>query len=118
MFQMDEPTSNPNYAWGWSLLALGIASLSAIINIGLLIHYEVTGGDSGDGFMLPLPLLTWLFLVLPACLVASIVTFVAFRKKASGRGMKLTRSLVVILIAAWVQPAVFFYTITFHARFP
>ena len=83
------------------MLALGIAGLSAIINIGLLIHYEVTGGDSGDGFMLPLPLLTWLFLVLPACLVASIVTLVAYRKNAlSARGMKLTRSLVVILIAA------------------
>ena len=101
------------------MLALSSASLSAIINIGLLIHYEVTGGDSGDGFMLPLPLLTWLFLVLPVCLVASIVTFVAFRTKAlAARGMKLTRSLVVILIAAWVQPAVFFYTITFHARYP
>ena len=129
---MDESTSNPNYPWGWSLLALGIAGVSAIINIVLLILYEVSGGDmmnqsleelmvalelAGDGFMIPLPVMTWIFLVLPTCLIAAVVTLVAFSKKgAAERGMKLTRSLVVIVIAAGVQPAVFFYTITFHAR--
>ena len=114
---MDESTSNPNYPWGWSLFALGIAGVSAIINIVLLIQYEVSGGDMGDGFMFPLPIMTWIFLVLPTCLIAAVVTLVAFCKKgAAKRGMKLTRSLVVTVIAAGVQPAVFFYTITFHAR--
>ena len=109
---MTEPLKEIDRAWEASRFALIAAGVFGVINVVLLVHYEITNGKHGDGFMIPLPVLAWLFLVAPICLLASVFTLVSFfRKKESTSWKQLVRNFSVIAFAMIVQPLLLFYTV-------
>ena len=117
MNSTNPPPHKPNLAWIFSTSALGCAVFWAIIQIGLLIHHEVTNGRYGDGFMLPIPVLSWLFLVAPLCLVAGVLSIVDFsRRTRPGIWKQLLWNFGVIVLALSVEPLLLFYTLSEHAR--
>lgn len=93
-----------------------VASGFSIIQIALLIHYEATDGRHGDGFMLPLPVISWLFLVLPLCILATILTIVSCAR--DGYTRLVLPSVCLIVLAAVMLPIVLAWTLSIHARFP
>ena len=112
---MTGPLKEKEHAWDIARFALIAAGVFGIINVLLLVHYEVTNGKHGDGFMLILPVFSWIFLVVPICLLASVFTVVNFFKKKEPTGWKqLVRNFSIIAFALIVQPALVFYTITNH----
>ena len=93
-----------------SISATAISAITGIIHVGLLIHYEVTNGGFGDGFMLALPLLPWLFLVLPLCAIAAILAFVGLQSKGSKRF--LLTCFILIVTAGILLPLLLVFTIS------
>lgn len=86
-----------------------------MVYIILLVLYE-NGAFSGDGFMLPMPAMCWLFLVLPLCGIAGVLTVVGCcMKKVKQRwGVQLT----MILLSLPLLSLLLFYALAEVARWP
>ncbi|MDG2422971.1 MAG: hypothetical protein P8M22_03225 [Phycisphaerales bacterium] len=99
-------------AWIESIISLTIAVAITLVQISLIVHYEWTNGKHGDGFMF-LPLLPWLFLVLPISGMSVLFTLISMIKKEIKR--RTIRNLVINLNAVILLPGILFYTIMAHA---
>ena len=93
-----------------SITALAISAITGIIHVALRSHYEVTNGGFGDGFMPALPLLPWLFLVLPLCAIAAILAFIGLHSKRSKRF--LLTCFILIVTAGSLHPLLLVCTIS------
>ena len=91
-----------------SLAAIWTSGGFAALYVILLIHHELTDGRHGDEFIVPLPLFAWLFLVLPLCVIAAILTLASVFRKEIRR--QPGRNLILILAAAALLPVLFTLT--------
>ena len=98
-----------------SAIALGVSVLCSVVYIILLVLYA-NDAFSGDGFMLPMPVMCWLFLVLPLCGIAGGLTVVGCcMKNVKQRwGVQLT----MILLALPLLPLLLLYAVFEIARWP
>ena len=81
-----------------SLVVLAIAINFSVLHIILFYHYVATDGKYGDYFFV-IPLLAWLFLVLPFCLAIALLTFASIIFEAE-RILPLLLNFVLIALAA------------------
>jgi len=96
-----------------SVWTLAGSVVITIIQIGLIINYEVAGG--GDGFML-FPVLPWIFIILPGGFAGLILNIVSWGVDGFSRATII--NTIRIAAAALLPPAIVVYTVMFHARFP
>ena len=97
-----------NIAHKLSLASIAVAGGIAALHIALLIFYEITNGKYGDGFMLFLPFLSWLFLVIPLCGLAIIFTIIAAVKNE--QRVRAGYCVLLISVAAIILPAITVFT--------
>ena len=97
-----------NIAQKLSLASIAVAGGIAALHIALLIFYEITNGKYGDGFMLFLPFLSWLFLVIPLCGLAIIFTIIAAVKNE--QRVRAGYCVLLISVAAIILPAITVFT--------
>ena len=84
----------------------------SFLHIVLLIHYEVTDGQYGDGFMLPLPLFSFIFAVFPLCALATLFNIISI---IQGHLKFLNMNWILILLSLLMLPILLMITLFSYA---
>ena len=103
-----------NIAHKLSLTSLKVAVGIVALDIALLIFTEATNGKYGDGFMLMLPLFSWILVVLPLCAISILFTIIAAVQ--SEENVRGAYCVALVLIAAAILPAVTALTIVIYVK--
>lgn len=105
----------PTVALITSVAALSVSAISSVVYITLIIMYE-NDALNGDGFILPLPLFSWLFIVLPLCVIATILTLIGCMMQTVTQRTGL--HFILIVLALPLLPILLVFALSFVARFP
>ena len=98
-----------------SVAALSVSAISSVVYITLIIMYE-NDALNGDGFILPLPIFCWLFIVLPLCVIATILTLIGCMMQTVTQRTGL--HFILIVLALPLLPILLVFALSFVARFP